>query len=276
VKVLRKFEHAHAPWTQGLQFASDGRLIETCGDYPEGVGSFVRELDPKSGKVQRSTSAGLVDDAGKNRFIEGIVEMGGRWFATTYEDKLAIEYDKNFKVVGTQHYPYLGWGLAVSPDSQSFLVTNGSEYVMSLGLGTWKHERTKVAHCMGKRLRGLNELEMVEDFAGTGPALLANLINTRLVFAMDPKTMECSGVFHLEDTESIEANERGGYHVANGIAYNKKSGTFVVTGKNWESMYEIQVSKAKPRSAAGSRTGEMLESYLSLEGEYKPPAHGGM
>ncbi|CAK0906154.1 unnamed protein product, partial [Prorocentrum cordatum] len=144
----------------------------------------------------------------------------------------------------------------------------GTEYVMSLAAGTWKYESTKVAHCMGKRLRGLNELEMVEDFAGTGPKLLANLVNTRLVFAMDPETMECAGVFHLEDTEPIAANERGGYHVANGIAYNKKSGTFFVTGKNWESMYEIAVSKAPPRVV--SHAGDLLESHLALAGEYKP------
>mmetsp|Transcript_93771 Transcript_93771/g.244302 ORF Transcript_93771/g.244302 Transcript_93771/m.244302 type:complete len:344 (-) Transcript_93771:228-1259(-) len=274
VKILRKLEHPHAPWTQGLEFASDGRLIETCGDFPAGVGSFVRVLDPDTGKVRRSTSDGLIDEEGKNRFIEGIVESGKRWYATTYEDKLAIEYDKDFKVVSKHPYPYNGWGLANSPDGRSFLVTNGTEYVMSLAAGTWKYESTKVAHCMGKRLRGLNELEMVEDFAGTGPKLLANLVNTRLVFAMDPETMECAGVFHLEDTEPIAANERGGYHVANGIAYNKKSGTFFVTGKNWESMYEIAVSKAPPRVV--SHAGDLLESHLALAGEYKPLAHSGM
>jgi len=276
VKILRKFEHPHAPWTQGLEFASDGRLIETCGDFPEGVGSFVRVLDPETGKLQRSTSDGLVDEEGKNRFIEGIVEKEGRWYATTYLEHLVIEYDKQFKVVGTHPYPFIGWGLANSPDGKSFLVTNGTEYVASLNAGTWEHEGTKVAHCMGRRLKGLNELEMVEDFAGTGPALLGNLVNTRLVFAMDPKTMECTGVFHLENTEDKQASERGGYHVANGIAYNKKSGNFMVTGKNWESMYEIKLSKSEPRSLPSTRTGELLEHHLEEFGEYKPLAPGAM
>jgi len=275
VKNLRKFEHPSAPWTQGLEFSSDGRLIETCGDYPEGVGSFVRVLDPGSGKLQRSISDGLVDEAGKNRFIEGIVEREGRWYTTTYEDKLAIEYDTDFKVVGTHPYPFNGWGLAVSSNGQSFLATNGTEYVMSLRVGTWELESTRVAHCMGKRIKGLNELEMVEDLAGTGPALLGNLMGTRLVLAMDPKTMTCTGVFHLEDTEPVEQNERGGYHVANGIAYNKKAGSFFITGKNWKSMYEVAISKSSSSRSSGAGDGaraiELLESHLAFAAKYNAP-----
>jgi glutamine cyclotransferase len=273
--MLRRFEHPHAPWTQGLEFSSDGRLVETCGDFPTGVGSFVRVLDPESGKLQRSISDGLVDEAGKSRFIEGIVEREGRWYATTYHDKLAIEYDNDFKVVGTHRYPFNGWGLAVSSNGQSFLATNGTEYVMSLRVGTWELESTRVAHCMGRRIVGLNELEMVEDLAGTGPALLGNVVNTRLVLAMDPKTMTCTGVFHLEDTEPVEQNERAGYHVANGIAYNKKARSFFITGKNWKSMYEVDISKTSSSMSSGAGDGaraiELLESHLTFADRYDAP-----
>lgn len=275
VKTLRSFEHPHAPWTQGLEFSSEGRLVETCGDFPKGVGSSVRILDPESGKLQRSVSDGLVDEAGNSRFIEGIVEREGRWYATTYHDRLAIEYDNDFKVVGTHRYPFNGWGLAVSSNGQSFLATNGTEYVMSLRVGTWELEGARVAHCMGRRVGGLNELEMVEDLAGTGPALLGNLVNTRLVLAMDPKTMTCTGVFHLEDTEPVEQNERLGYHVANGIAYNKKTRSFFITGKNWKSMYEVNITKSSSSKFSGAGHGaraiEMLESHLTFADRYDAP-----
>jgi len=255
VTTLRQFEHVGAPWTQGLEFSADGKLVETSGDYPPGSGSFVRLLDPESGKPQQVISDGLKDEHGKSLFIEGIVERGGHWFATTYEDQLAIEYDKNFQHVASHYYPNVGWGLTLGPGGESFLVTNGSEYVMSLGTKDWQIKDTKVAHCMGKRVKGLNELEMVEDFDGSGPALLGNVINTRLVLALDPKTFACTGVFHLEELENREPLEERGYHVANGIAYNKKTGTFFVTGKNWRSMFEIRVSK--PR-AGSKRTAAFL------------------
>lgn len=286
VTTLRQFDHVGAPWTQGLEFSADGKLVETSGDYPSGSGSFVRILDPESGTPQRLISDGLKNKHGDNLFIEGIVERGGHWFATTYEDNVAIEYDKNFQLVGSHHYPTVGWGLTLGPDGESYLVTNGTEYVMSLGTGDWKIKETKVANCMGKRVSGLNELEMVQDFDGAGPTLLGNVINTRLVLAMDPKTLSCTGVFHLEDLEQPEPLESRGYHVANGIAYNKKTGSFFVTGKNWRSMFEIKVSKPRPdsklsaaflpgRHSGGSggdaRAVGLLRKYLQFSRPYPDP-----
>merc|ERR1740121_1588700 len=116
---------------------------------------------------------------------------------------------------------------------------------------------------MGKRVKGLNELEMVTDFAGSGPALLGNVINTRSVIAIDPETMICKGVFHLEDLEPKFAGETYGMHVANGIAYRKSTGSFFVTGKNWEFMYEINVSK--PSGAGeGWRALKLLKGHLGI------------
>lgn len=41
VTKLRTIPHVDKPWTQGLEFSDDGRLIETSGDYPEAEGNHV-------------------------------------------------------------------------------------------------------------------------------------------------------------------------------------------------------------------------------------------
>lgn len=267
VTRVRRLKHEGAPWTQGLEFSDNGMLVETSGDYPAGVGSFVREVDPKTGVPRRTVTEGLKDASGRTLFVEGITERGGHWYATTYQDNIAVEYDANFQVVGRHPYNHVGWGLSRSADGQAFLATNGSEYVMQLSPQTWQLQGVKMATCQGKRLEGLNELEMVEDFDGSGPALIGNLINTRLVMVMSPHTMACTGVFHLEDLEPKRSNEPFGYHIANGVAYDARSKTFFVTGKNWESIYEIKVSKGNKSFLTGAggpvRATRLLQVHLA-------------
>jgi len=250
VTKLREMTHVGMPFTQGLEFTPSGQLVETSGDYPPGVGSFVRILDPQTGYESRRITDGLRDSTSSppsSLFIEGISRMGNRWFASTYLDKSVLEYDADFHLVTTHRFPWEGWGLSWSPGGGAFLATNGSEYLMALDPGTYEAVDVKVATCLGRRVEGLNELELVDDFLGRGPALLGNVINTRLVLALDPATARCTGVFNLDgqQLEPVEDNEVSGYHVANGIAYNKQSRTLIVTGKNWDKMFEIRVEESE-------------------------------
>lgn len=266
VTELRRLPHIGAPWTQGLEFSKQGHIVETSGDYPPGSGSFVRVLDPKTGAEVMKTSDGLqrTTSAGSKQhvFIEGITQMpNGNWFASTYQDNMALEYDENMNFLQKHMFPLEGWGLTRSANANAFMATNSSEYVMFLRPGTFEVLDAKVATCLGKRVAGLNELEMVDNFMGGGPALLGNVINTRMVLALDPHTLECTGVFHLDGLEPKAPNEAYGFHVANGIAYDPKKGSFYVTGKNWQSIFEVKLSKEKAGDGA-SVALRMLEGHL--------------
>jgi glutamine cyclotransferase len=269
VKQLKALPHEGSPWTQGLEFRSDGSIVETSGDYPAGVGSLLRVLDPQSGEVTATFKEGLE----KSTFLEGITEFGGHWFLTTYNDKVALEYDEAFHLVGKHPFPWEGWGLTRSADGQSFITTNGTEYVMRLNPRTFELEDVKTAACLGKRVTGLNELELIDDFLGQGPALLGNIVNTRLVLVLDPATMKCTGAFHLRDLEEPIDREQFGFHVANGIAYDRVSGNFIFTGKNWNNMYEAQVAS---EPSAGSPALKMLSQHLSAAPrlDQRGPARG--
>merc|ERR1711862_839528 len=111
-------------------------------------------------------------------FIEGIVQRGpeGHWFASVYQEpRSTLEYDQNFNYVRKHPYHFDGWGLTRSVDGASFLATNGSSSVMTLASdGSFNLKEAKQATCLGKPVPALNELEMVPDFLGQGPALLGN------------------------------------------------------------------------------------------------------
>jgi len=264
VKVNRALPHQKKPWTQGLEFTSDGkRLIETSGSYPSTEVSYIRTLDATTGEELMKTSAGL-----EGAFVEGITELNGLYYAITYHDRRLLTYDHEFKLLAMHTFPmHEGWGLTQSTTKNSLLVTNGSAWLTTIrvpegGVGDFLVSGAKQITCFGKPVSQVNELEMVDDFMGLGPTVLGNIMNTRLVLLIDPESAYCKGVLSLSDghLEAIETKESEGLHVANGIAFNKATGRFIVTGKNWDQMFDVSVI----RSSSGEATS-CLKSHLLLE-----------
>jgi len=264
VTVLRRLPHVNAPFTQGLEFAANGHLVETSGSYPAGVSSFLRTIDPKTGQELQRITAGMQTAQG-HVFVEGISLLGDRWLASTYNDNMVLEFNRDLNFVQSHAFPYEGWGLSRSPDGHSLLATNGTANLMTLDTHTFEALEVRSATCLGRLVPGLNELELVDNFQGRGPTLLGNIINTRLVLALNPKTAQCTGVFSLDvpNMEAYENDESYGYHVANGIAYNRANNTFYVTGKNWLGLYEIRIEEEHSPSARQSTALETLQAYLA-------------
>jgi glutamine cyclotransferase len=239
LELIRTVPHENMPFTQGLEISTDGQhLVETSGAYPPGTPSYVRLVDPATGATVSTLQDGL-----DGRFIEGITQRpNGNWVASTYQDKKAVEYDPDLKMIAEYKYPHTGWGLTRSPDGESFLATNGSDVVMTLDKNDFSLKDAKAVTCLGKRVTGMNELELVDDFAGLGPTLLGNLYLSRLVLAVKPTTGECIGTFSLNGLGQATPGEAQGFHAANGLAWNKTSQTLWATGKNWDQMYEVRVT----------------------------------
>lgn len=240
VKVLRKLTHAGMPWTQGLEWVQQGTrymLIETSGDYPQGKGSFVRSLDINTGKeIMRSTE-------GFRMFFEGITQKDDHWFISTYHDHKILEFDARMQHIADHPFPYEGWGLTYDSVNHQFLATNSTAALLFIDPHTFKTRDVKEVTCMGKSVKGLNELEFVPDWYEGGPVIMGNLINSRVVLVLDPHTAKCIGTFHLQGLEFMDIKERMGYHVANGIAYDPSQGTFYATGKNWKNIFELKIEK---------------------------------
>jgi glutaminyl-peptide cyclotransferase len=253
VNILRQLTHEGAPWTQGLELVDQNTLLETCGSYPPGVQSEIRQLDRKTGKVLSSTGAGM-----SGRFIEGIARNDKGWIASTYTDHKAVQYDSQLNVLQEYDYPLQGWGLARRAGTDTYYATDGSATVSLLDRNTMQPIDSKPARCMGKPVAGLNELEMISgDFMGLGPTLLGNVYQTRIILGLNPDTMECNSVFHIKSLGNIDLSESMGFHVPNGIAFLHDTSTLMVTGKNWKEMFEISLEKVQD-----GETLSMLNGYL--------------
>ena len=68
--------------------------------------------------------------------------------------------------------------------------------------------------------------------------------NKDIVLIIDPETGLVEGVVDFNDLKKNLENHPK-IDVLNGIAYNKKSKTIFMTGKNWNKLFELQIIEKK-------------------------------
>ena len=275
-QILRTLPHEGAPFTQGLEVVDENRLIETSGAYPIGTESFVRMIDLKDGSVLQTTKSGLT-----NHFAEDVARTADGWLVATYHGHTAVRFNSDLSVDSEVEYPIEeGWGLCHDSTEDRYFATNGTQYLTVLDSKTLSLKHAAPVTCMGYQVPGLNELEFVADFDGKGPTVFGNLYRTRFVLGIDPSTFECTSFFDLDGFGEQDPNEKYGFHVANGIAYVPASKTFLVTGKNWQSMFEISLEaeeganteKLQKELRTFARTGSLLSVSMRSQVPVLPEA----
>jgi glutamine cyclotransferase len=70
--------------------------------------------------------------------------------------------------------------------------------------------------------------------------IYGNVYQKDAIAIIDPKTGAIEGIINLSDLKK-KVTQHPDIDVLNGIAYNPKTKTIFVTGKNWDKMFEIRV-----------------------------------
>ena len=86
------------------------------------------------------------------------------------------------------------------------------------------------------KVNAVNELEWVDG------KIYGNIYQKDAIAVINPKTGAVEGIINLVDLKS-KISQLPDTDVLNGIAYNPKTKTFFVTGKNWDKMFEIKISE---------------------------------
>ena len=224
--INETFPHNTSHFTQGLEF--DGNtLYQGTGDPNHNGSTVLGVLDPSSGEYTRKM--GL--DA--NYFGEGITILKDRIYQLTYTTGKCFIYNKNtLQVVDEKKYSGEGWGLC--NDGEYLYMSDGSERLTKRDAKTFEIVETiEVADHNGP-LRNINELEYVDGL------IFANIWQTNAIIVIQPETGKVVAVIN---GSSLEAQGRNGGDVLNGIAYNKTSGKFYLTGKYWSKMFAATLNK---------------------------------
>ena len=136
---------------------------------------------------------------------------------------------KTLSPVKTVNYKGQGWGLCY--DGKRLIMSDGSAVLTMRHPETFDVQSTLTVTIGGTPQAQLNELEYVNG------AVYANVYQTDTIVRIDPKTgkvtqlIDCAGLLLPE--------ERGHADVLNGIAYDAKSGHFLITGKYWPKLFEV-------------------------------------
>lgn len=232
--IVNTFPHDTKAYTQGLEFHGD-ILIESTGNGVSAAGnkgkSSVRKVNPKTGEVIQITE---LDDT---IFGEGATVLNNKIYQLTYKNNEAYVYNLE-TLQKEQTLPYFksteGWGL--TNDGTYLYMTDGSDKMYKVDpQGFSKIEEFYVAS-HANTIPTINELEWVDG------KIYANFYGSNLIGVIDPNTGRVEAAIDFTPLLSQLSNHPD-QDVFNGVAYNKKTGTFFVTGKNWDKMFEVKINK---------------------------------
>jgi len=223
-KVVKVFPHDKTAFTQGLVIEY-GRLFESTGQ--EGA-SWVAEVDIASGKQDKKV---VLDSI---YFGEGITILNDKIYQLTWKNKKGFVYDVNtFQKLNEFVYDHEGWG--ITHDNTNLLVSDGTHHIHFIDTISLKEVRSLEVIENDLPIDKLNELEYINGY------LYANRWMTNEVLKIDLGSGEVVGRLDLSQL-AMEANQSNpSADVLNGIAYERKSGLFLVTGKWWPFLFALSL-----------------------------------
>ena len=224
-EVTAKIVRSEIGFTQGLEWR-DGKLYESTGAI--GNHSGLNTIAP-DGAVTK-----LRDD-GTRYFGEGLTILNDEIYQLTWQEHDVFVYDLAGKLKRKMRNPREGWGL--TNDGTNLIFSDGgpSFYVVDPATFALLRE-VKIKIDRPGDVIGLNELELVDG------KLYGNLFQTQTIIRIDPQSgcVEARanmGSLWRSFTDADKKQVTSEENVLNGIAYDKASGLFYVTGKRWRTIF---------------------------------------
>ncbi len=226
VDVLGVRPHDPAAFTQGLVWHA-GALYESTGQYGQ---STLREVDPATGEVRRQI------ELPPEQFGEGLALIGDRLVQVTWREHVASVYDRRtFELIDEFGYETEGWGLCF--DGEQLVMSDGSPNLYFRDPDTFEIVGRIAVTLDGVPLGRLNELECVGD------VVYANVWQTDLIARVNKGTGAVEAA--IDASGLLTGSEAQGADVLNGIAFDSRNNTFLITGKWWPKLFEVRFVPAE-------------------------------
>jgi glutaminyl-peptide cyclotransferase len=224
-KIINIYPHDKAAYTQGLVY--DGQnLYESTGLYGN---STVRLVELETGKIQQSYSMPV------EYFGEGMTIWKNRLIQLTWKSMRGFVYNKSdFKQIRDFYYEREGWG--ITSDGLHLIMSDGSDTLYFVNPDSFTGDGSIRVKDSGKPVSNLNELEYING------SILANVYFDNKIAIISPETGEVTGWIDLQGLTAREKN-LSKVDVLNGIAFNPKNDTILVTGKLWPELFEIEIQR---------------------------------
>jgi glutaminyl-peptide cyclotransferase len=152
----------------------------------------------------------------------------------TWRERVALRWDAwSLELAETIPFNREGWGICAADGT--VLTSDGTSELISRDPGTLEPLGLIRVRCDGERVTDLNDLEWA------GGRVWANLLGKRYLVGIDPGSGE---VTDIVDAKAVMERHRGDPEaVLNGVAALPGAGEFLLTGKNWRSMYHVRLTQ---------------------------------
>jgi len=225
-RVEKQIRRDTLGFTQGLEM-DGGTLLEGTGNM---FGDTrINRIDPATGKVTQLMSAG------QRYFGEGVTVLGDRIYQLSWQEGKVFVFDRQLRPLGQFENPRDGWGL--TNDGTRLIASDGSSRLFFVSPQDFK-TLGSVRVVRGSRyLNNLNELEYVNG------AVWANVFQDWDLVRVNPATGCVEAQADLKslrlrmNTAERRYIDSDSNFVPNGIAYDPATGQFILTGKNWPSLF---------------------------------------
>ncbi len=209
-------------YTQGLEIYN-GILYESGGQFGQ---SLIRKVDPKSAKVLKKVNVA------SEYFGEGLTIFNDKVYQLTWQNGICLVYDLELNLLNKINFKTPngeGWGLC--HDNTNLILSDGSNRLHYVNPETFEIEKTIYVYAGDKDVQLLNELEYLDGY------IYANVYTTNQIVKIEATTGKVVSVANLDNLD--KANPKA--DVFNGIAWNKATKDFIVTGKYWGKLYHIKM-----------------------------------
>jgi len=224
--VLNTYPHDIASFTEGLEFYKD-TLYESIGLYKS---SKLLKTDYKTGRIYKSLK---LDD---RYFGEGITFLNNKIYQLTWQEKTGFIYNVDtWKLEKTFTYEkdIEGWGM--TNDGKYIYQTDKTEKIWKMDPETQKMVDYVNVYSGDSKIPSINELEWING------KIYCNVWQKDAIAIVNPSSGAVEGILDMSGLRKLIQYPKA--EVLNGIAYNTKTKTIFVTGKNWDKMFEIKVSE---------------------------------
>ena len=224
--IVNTYDHDINAFTEGFEFYRD-TLIESTGQNGK---SYIAKIDLKTGKTLKKV------DLDQQYFGEGITIINDKIYQLTWQSAMGLIYDANtLKKIKTFKYdkPVEGWGM--TNDGKNIYHSDGTEKIWTMDPETQKLVDFINVYTNDSKIKSINELEWING------KIYGNIWQKDAIAVINPKTGAVESVLDLTALKAKITNKSA--DVLNGIAYNKKTNTIFVTGKNWDKTFEIKVTE---------------------------------
>lgn len=233
-EVTGRITRSALGFTQGLEF-HDGRLYESTGLVD---GSTQINVISLAGKVTT-----LVELGGKV-FGEGLTILNDQIVQLTWQDHVVFAYDLRGRLLREMRNPREGWGL--TNDGRQLIFSDGGAFVHFADPKNFSITGSvKIRTDKPGDVAGLNELELVDG------KLYGNIFTSRLIVRIDPASgcveavADMAALWNAMPAEERKHVTASPQYVLNGIAHDRASGLFYITGKRWKSIFVGRFSEVR-------------------------------